>query len=60
MEFRGLGSRLTWLIADIGRSALQSLLQRHRVNPEILRDLLDRDTRLTVPRNTNHVVTELS
>ena len=40
--------------------ALQPLLQGHRVNTEIFRDLLDRHIRLTASRNMHHVVTELS
>ena len=36
------------------------LEQGHRVNPEVLGDLLDRDTRLPATGDPHHVVTELA
>ena len=41
----------------IDRSTLQPLLQCHRVNTKIFRDLLDRHTRFTTTRNSDNIFT---
>src|SRR3546814_9979621 len=40
-------------------SSTQPLLQRHRMDTEVFRDLLDRHSGLAVPRDAHDVVTEL-
>lgn len=48
------------LDALIDRGAAEPLLQRHRMDAEVFRDLLDRHSGLTAPRNAHDVVTELA
>lgn len=55
-----LRPRLAGLGAILDLGTLEPLLQRHRVNPEVVRDLLDRHSGLTAPRDTHHVITELA
>ena len=59
-QLRTFRPGLTGFGSVVDGGALQPLLQRHRVNTEILRDLLDRHTRLTTTGDTNDIVTELS
>jgi len=51
---------LAGLCSIVDRGALQPLLQRHRVNAKVFRDLLDRHTGFAVPRDANDVIPELS
>jgi hypothetical protein len=52
-QARGRRKRSVW-------AAVKPLLQRHRVNTEVSRDLLDRHSGLAAPRDAHHVVTELA
>ena len=54
-----LRSALTRAHSIINSGALQPLLQRHRVNTEIFRDLLDRHSGFTVARDEYDIATEL-
>nr|WP_017201843.1 hypothetical protein [Microbacterium barkeri] len=58
-QLRALDMGLARLRTLIDLSAAHPLLQRHRVDPEVLRDLLNGHAGLAVSRDAHNVVTEL-
>ena len=61
-QLHGLQPRLARPLTLIDRGTPQPLLQRHRVHPEITRDLIQltqRHTRLALPRDPHDILAEL-
>ena len=56
----GLSRGHARLSADFDVGPTHPRVQRRLMDPEILRDLLQRGLRIPLPGNTNHVVTELA
>ena len=59
-QLGGLRPRLAGLRTRVDVSATQPLLQRHRMDTEVLRDLLDRHSGIAILSDANDVVTELT
>src|SRR5699024_11322032 len=59
-DFGRFGAGLAGLCARVDVRTTQPLRERHRVDPEVFRDLLDRRSGLTVAGNAHDVVTELA
>lgn len=59
-DLGGLGPGLAGRGALVDVGATQLLLQRHRVNTEVIRDLFHRHSGLTVPCDAHDVITELA
>jgi len=58
-QLRRLGPGLASLFTRLDPRVTEPLIERPDVNPEVLRDLRDRDPGLTVQRDPNNIVTEL-